>query len=112
MLLIYPKWIEPTRTRFMRFLTSLTGEVKIEKIAIAPEPGARLLRPLNHLFWCVVAWDSRPSRDTAFAFAPWAMVGAFPPIFFSHTWYVRCGRSVCYSHVLKVVLSRGSPPAC
>jgi len=44
------KGIEPTRARFARFLTSLAGGVKIAKVAIVPQRGARFVRGLGHLF--------------------------------------------------------------
>ena len=96
----------------MRVLTSLTGGVKIEKIAIAPGHGVRLFSPLGHLFWYVFAWDLLSSRATAFTFAALVMADVFALILCPHTWYVDCHHLAHYFNVLQVALSRGRPLAC
>ena len=55
---------------------------------------------------------SRPSRVAAFMFAASAVVGVFPPLFWSHTWCVYFRRPEHYSLVFYSILNKLSPPAC
>jgi len=64
--------------------------VRTAKIAIAPDCGARLLRPFGHRFWYVFARGSRFFCAVLFKPTVSAVVSVFRPLSHRYSWYVRC----------------------
>jgi len=84
--------------------------VKIAKIAITTERGARSLRPFGQLFWYVFPFDSPPSRANASTFPASGDVDVFLPCFLSYTLYVPSFRPARYSRILEVNMSGRTAP--
>jgi len=86
--------------------------VKIAKIAIATERGARSLRPFGDPFWYVFTMFSQPPYPTAFR----SVTVADPDVFWGHLCscasYVVPSCPARYSHVSGVNWSGITPPAC
>ena len=95
-----------------RFWPLTQGGVKIAIFAIVPKRGMRLFSPLGHIFWGVFIVGWHFSRTAAFMSAASAAVDTFSPISCSHTWCVHSSRWTHLSHILDIVFSRSSPPAC
>ena len=84
--------------------------IKIAKIAIATERGARLLRPSGQLFWYVFTLDSSLFRANSSTFPASGDVDVFLPCFLSYTWYVPPFRPARYSRVIEVTMSGRTAP--
>jgi len=108
--MIQTKGIEPTLGSFYVVSDPRSRGVKIAKIAIASERGARLLRPFVQLFWYVFPLDSLLSRANASTFPASGDVDVFLPCFLSYTWYVPPFRSARSSRVIGLNMSGRTAP--
>jgi len=86
--------------------------VKIIKIAIVPERGARSFRPCSTLFWYVFPRESHPSHPTASTFAVLADQDALWAFFCSCAWHSLSPCLVLCSHVLGIDISGLMTPVC